>query len=72
MVGRRAADVPDPGMNTATLPVISNMPRTSAWNTCIDDGWYEGSFGDGQWNSEADVTRPAATVELRALLEHAR
>ncbi|HET6395792.1 MAG TPA: glycoside hydrolase family 97 protein [Pseudoxanthomonas sp.] len=71
--GGLAPDVPQPGMNTATLRrYIDHAAALKLEYMLIDDGWYVGSTGDGRYHPGADVTRPIPEVDLPALVRHAR
>ena len=71
--GGLAPDVPEPGMNTATIRrYIDHAAALGLEYMLIDDGWYVGSTGDGRYNPKADITRPVPGLDLEALLAHAR
>lgn len=71
--GSLAPDVPDAGMNTATMKrYIDHAAAMKLEYMLIDDGWYVGSFGNGQWNPEADITRSIPQVDLPALIAYGR
>jgi len=71
--GSVAPDVPDAGMNNATMRrYIDHAAALNLEYMLIDDGWYVGSFGNGQWNPEADITRSIPEIDLPALIEYGR
>lgn len=70
---RRAPDVADAGMNTATMRrYIDGAHELGLEYMLIDDGWYHGSSGDGQYHADADILRPIAQIDLPGLVEYAR
>lgn len=71
--GSIAPDVPDAGMNTATMRrYIDHAAAMGLEYMLIDAGWYPGSSGGDLWDPSADASRPVADVDLPALLAHAR
>ena len=71
--GGLAADVPDAGMNTATIRrYIDHAAALKLEYMLIDDGWYVGSTGNGRYNEGADITRPIPQLDLPALIEYGR
>lgn len=71
--GSIAPDVPDAGMNTATMRrYIDHAAAMGLEYMLIDAGWYPGSSGGDLWDPSADASRPVAEVDLPALLAHAR
>lgn len=71
--GRLAPDVPDAGMNNATLRrYIDHAHQLSLQYLLIDDGWYYGSTGNGQYHVGADILRAVPAVDLPQLVEYAR
>lgn len=70
---RRAPDVPNAGMNTATMQrYIDSAHALGLEYMLIDDGWYHGSTGDGQYHADADILRPIPQIDLPGLVEYAR
>jgi len=70
--GGLAPDVPEPGMNTATIRrYIDHAAALGLEYMLIDDGWYVGSAGNGSYNPEADITRPVAGLDLDDLIRYA-
>ncbi|KAF1687341.1 alpha-glucosidase [Pseudoxanthomonas broegbernensis] len=71
--GGLAPDVPEPGMNTATIRrYIDHAAALKLEYMLIDDGWYAGSTGNGRYNEDADITRPIPQLDLPGLIEYAR
>ncbi|KAF1695402.1 glycoside hydrolase family 97 protein [Pseudoxanthomonas daejeonensis] len=71
--GGLAPDVPDPGMNTATIKrYIDHAAALKLEYMLIDDGWYVGSLGNGAYNPDADILRPVPQLDLPAMVEYAR
>lgn len=71
--GGIAPDVADAGMNHATLRrYIDHAAEMGLAYMLIDDGWYVGSHGNGQWNPDADITRAKPGIDLPALVAHGR
>ena len=71
--GGLAPDVPDAGMNTATITrYIDHAASLKLEYMLIDDGWYVGSTGNGRYNADADITRAIPQLDLPALIGHAR
>lgn len=71
--GGVAPDVPDAGMNTATIRrYIDHAAALKLEYMLIDDGWYVGSTGNGRFNAEADITRAIPQLDLPMLIDHAR
>ncbi|MFT4247337.1 MAG: glycoside hydrolase family 97 protein [Pseudomonas sp.] len=70
---RRAPDVPDAGMNTATMRrYIDSAHDLGLEYMLIDDGWYHGSTGDGQYHADADILRAIPEIDLPGLIDYAR
>jgi alpha-glucosidase len=70
---RRAPDVPNAGMNTATIQrYIDSAHDLHLEYMLIDDGWYHGSSGDGQYHTDADILRAIPQIDLPGLIEYAR
>lgn len=71
--GSVAPDVPDAGMNTATIKRhIDHAAALKLEYMLIDDGWYVGSQGNGRYSAEADITRAIPQLDLPMLIDHAR
>lgn len=71
--GSVAPDVPEPGMNTATMRrYIDHAADMGLEYMLIDAGWYPGSSGGDLWEPSADASRPIPGLDLSALLAHAR
>ncbi|WP_115556634.1 glycoside hydrolase family 97 protein [Xanthomonas campestris] len=71
--GSLASGVAQPGMNTATIQrYIDHAHQLKLEYMLIDDGWYHGSTGDGQYNSDADIRRPAEQLDLPGLVTYGR
>lgn len=69
--GSLAADVPDAGMNDATMRrYIDHAQQLQLQYMLIDDGWYHGSTGDGRYNADADITRAVPAIDLPALVKY--
>jgi alpha-glucosidase len=70
--GSLAPDVPNAGMNDATMRrYIDHAASLSLQYMLIDDGWYHGSSGDGRYHPDADITRSVAGIDLPALVRYA-
>ncbi len=70
--GGLAPDVPNAGMNDATMRrYIDHAASLSLQYMLIDDGWYHGSSGDGRYHPDADITRSIAGIDLPALVRYA-
>lgn len=71
--GSLAPDVPGAGMNNATMRrYIDHAAALGLEYMLIDDGWYVGSYGNGQWNPGADITRSIPQIDLPALIDYGR
>lgn len=71
--GSLAGGVAQPGMNTATIQrYIDHAHQLKLEYMLIDDGWYHGSTGDGQYNSDADIRRPVEQLDLPGLVTYGR
>ena len=71
--GGLAPDVPDAGMNNATMRrYIDHAASLKLEYLIIDDGWYVGSTGNGRDNAGADITRAIAAIDLPGLVGYAR
>ncbi|GAE50562.1 alpha-glucosidase [Xanthomonas arboricola pv. pruni str. MAFF 311562] len=71
--GSLASGVAQPGMNTATIQrYIDHAQQLKLQYMLIDDGWYFGSTGDGQYNVDADIRRPVEQLDLPGLVAYAR
>ncbi|MEB1899937.1 glycoside hydrolase family 97 protein [Xanthomonas campestris pv. campestris] len=71
--GSLASGVAQPGMNTATIQrYIDHAHQLKLEYMLIDDGWYHGSTGDGQYNSDADIRRPVEQLDLPGLVTYGR
>ncbi|PPU76534.1 alpha-glucosidase [Xanthomonas cucurbitae] len=71
--GNLASGVADPGMNTATIRrYIDHAQQLKLQYMLIDDGWFHGSTGDGQYNADADIRRPVEQLDLPGLVAYAR
>ncbi|MBO9793550.1 MULTISPECIES: glycoside hydrolase family 97 protein [Xanthomonas] len=71
--GSLASGVANPGMNTATIQrYIDHARDLKLQYMLIDDGWYYGSTGDGQYNADADILRPVEQLDLPGLVNYAR
>jgi alpha-glucosidase len=71
--GSIAPDVPDAGMNTATMRrYIDHAAAMGLEYMLIDAGWYPGSSGGDLWDPSADASGPIPEVDLPALLAHAQ
>ncbi|MEA9843657.1 glycoside hydrolase family 97 protein [Xanthomonas campestris] len=71
--GSLASGVAQPGMNTATIQrYIDHAHQLKLEYMLIDDGWYYGSTGDGQYNSDADIRRPVEQLDLPGLVTYGR
>ncbi|MFC3551990.1 glycoside hydrolase family 97 protein [Lysobacter cavernae] len=70
--GGVAPDVPDAGMNDATMRrYIDHAAALRLDYMLIDDGWYVGSSGDGRYHETADITRAIPQIDLPALVRYA-
>jgi alpha-glucosidase len=70
--GGLAPDVADAGMNNATMRrYIDHAASLKLEYMLIDDGWYVGSFGNGRYNPQADITRAVPAIDLPALVDYA-
>jgi alpha-glucosidase len=70
--GGLAPDVPNAGMNDATMRrYIDHAASLSLQYMLIDDGWYHGSSGDGRYHADADITRPIPAIDLPGLVRYA-
>lgn len=70
--GSRAPDVADAGMNTATIRrYIDHAQQLSLQYMLIDDGWYRGSTGNGQYHADADILRAVPALNLPQLVAYA-
>ena len=57
--GGPAPDVPDAGMNNATMRrYIDHAASLKLQYMIIDDGWYVGSFGNGRYNAAPTTSDP--------------
>lgn len=66
------ADVPEPGMNTATMRAYIDFAAENGFEyVLIDDGWFHGA---NAWTPapDADITRPIPEIDMPALISHAR
>ena len=71
--GGLAPDVPDAGMNTATIKrYIDHAAALKLEYMLVDDGWYVGSTGNGRYNEGADITRAIPQLDLPALIDYGR
>ncbi|TYT25762.1 glycoside hydrolase family 97 protein [Luteimonas viscosa] len=71
--GSVAPDVPEPGMNTATMRrYIDHAADMQLDYMLIDAGWYPGSSGGDLWDPSADAGRTIPEIDMPALLAHAR
>ncbi|MEA9860533.1 glycoside hydrolase family 97 protein [Xanthomonas campestris pv. raphani] len=71
--GSLASGVAQPGMNTATIQrYIDHAHQLKLEYMLIDDGWYHGSTGDGQYNSDADIRSPVEQLDLPGLVTYGR
>lgn len=71
--GGIAPDVPNAGMNTATMRrYIDHAASLKLEYMLIDDGWYMGSTGNGRYNASADITRAIPQLDLPLLIEYAK
>jgi alpha-glucosidase len=69
--GGLAPDVPNAGMNDATMRrYIDHAAALSLEYMLIDDGWYQGSTGDGRYHADADITRSIAQIDLPGLVRY--
>lgn len=69
--GSLAPDIPDAGMNDATMRrYIDHAAALSLQYMLIDDGWYHGSSGDGRYHADADITRSIPQIDLPALVRY--
>jgi alpha-glucosidase len=60
-------------MNTATIQrYIDSAHDLHLEYMLIDDGWYHGSSGDGQYHTDADILRAIPQIDLPGLIEYAR
>ena len=70
--GGLAPDVPNAGMNDATMRrYIDHAASLSLQYMLIDDGWYHGSTGDGRYHADADITRSVPAIDLPGLVLYA-
>ena len=70
--GGLAPDVPEPGMNTATIRrYIDHAAALGLEYMLVDDGWYVGSTGNGHYNRDADITRAIPGLDLEDLIAYA-
>lgn len=71
--GSVAPDVPDAGMNTATIRrYIDHAAALKLEYMLIDDGWYVGSKGNGRYSADADITRAIPQLDLPMLIDYAK
>lgn len=71
--GSLAPDVPDAGMNNATMRrYIDHAAAMGLDYMLIDDGWYVGSTGNGRYNPSADILRSIPAIDLPMLVGYAR
>lgn len=71
--GSLAPDVPNAGMNNATMKrYIDHAAALGLDYMLIDDGWYVGSTGNGRYNANADILRSIPDIDLPMLVEYAR
>ncbi len=71
--GSLAPDVPNAGMNNATMKrYIDHAAALGLEYMLIDDGWYVGSTGNGRYNANADILRSIPDIDLPMLVEYAR
>ncbi|MCR6662933.1 MAG: glycoside hydrolase family 97 protein [Luteimonas sp.] len=71
--GSLAPDVPDAGMNNATMRrYIDHAAAMGLEYMLIDDGWYVGSTGNGRYNPDADILRAIPGIDLAMLEQYAR
>lgn len=69
--GSLAPDVPNAGMNDATMRrYIDHAAAMSLEYMLIDDGWYHGSTGDGRYHADADITRSILQIDLPGLVRY--
>jgi alpha-glucosidase len=69
--GGLAPDVPNAGMNDATMRrYIDHAAALSLEYMLIDDGWYHGSTGDGRYHADADITRSIPQIDLPGLVRY--
>lgn len=65
-----AINLPNAGINTATYEAYTDFAASLGLDyILIDEGWYEGS---AEWGQAANVTRPVAQMDMRAIIDHAR
>ncbi|MEF9979264.1 MAG: glycoside hydrolase family 97 catalytic domain-containing protein, partial [Thermomonas sp.] len=70
--GSLAPDVPNAGMNTATMKrYIDHAAALKLEYMLIDDGWYVGSKGNGRYSANADITRAIPQLDLPLLIDYA-
>lgn len=71
--GGLAPDVPDAGMNTATIKrYVDHAAALKLEYMLIDDGWYVGSTSNGRYNAGADITRAVPALDLPGVIDYAR
>lgn len=73
--GWRAADAAKAGATTSDASLHAYIDHAHALGLeymLIDDGWYHGSTGDGQYHTDADIMRPIDGVDLPAIVAYAR
>ncbi len=71
--GGLAPDVPDAGMNNATIRrYLDHAAAMGLEYMLIDDGWYVGSTGNGRYNPGTDILRSIPEIDLPMLVEYAR
>jgi len=71
--GSIAPDVPDAGMNTATMArYIDHAAAMGLEYMLVDAGWYPGSSGGDLWDPSADAARTVPVIDMPALVAHAR
>ena len=72
--GWRADDAIAAGTTTSTASLKRYIDHAHALGLAymlIDDGWYHGSTGDGQYHLDANILQPIAQVDLPAVVQYA-
>lgn len=73
--GWRAPDAVAAGATTSTASLRAYIDHAHALGLqymLVDDGWYHGSTGDGQYHTDADIMRPIDGLDLPAVVAYAR
>ncbi|PTN54866.1 alpha-glucosidase [Stenotrophomonas panacihumi] len=73
--GWRAPDAIAAGATTSTASLkryIDHAQSMGLEYMLVDDGWYHGSTGDGQYHADANILQPVAGLDLPAMVQYAR